>query len=407
MKIDQCRSCSASDLHPVLNLGLMPVADRLVGEAEFGSPEQTFPLNVVFCPQCGLMQIDYTVPPDELFCRDYPYFSSFSPELLRHSRENALELIDRRGLGAHSFVVELASNDGYLLGNFVDAGIPVLGIDPAAGPAAAARDRGVPTELAFFDSALARRIRDDRGRADIIIANNVLAHVAGLNDFVEGIALLLAEDGVASIEMPYVRDLVDQCEFDTIYHQHLCYFSLTALTALMARHGLSVNDVRRLPIHGGSLRIYVGHHQAPSEAVTAMLAQERAMGIDRIGYYTDFAERVERLRATLLDTMTALRKQGMRMVAYGAAAKGATLLNYVGIGHDLISYVVDRNHHKHGKYMTGQRLPIYPVDMLLADQPDCVLLLSWNFADEILAQQQAYREAGGRFLIPIPDVRIV
>ncbi|AWK88486.1 class I SAM-dependent methyltransferase [Azospirillum thermophilum] len=407
MKIDRCRSCSAPDLLPVLDLGSIPVADRLVAEADLGRPEQAFPLNVVFCPHCGLVQIDYTVPPEDLFCRDYPYYSSFSPELLRHSRENALELMGSRGLGPDSFVVELASNDGYLLRNFVEAGIPVLGIDPAAGPAAAARDRGVPTEVAFFDSALARRIRDERGRADVIIANNVLAHVAGLNDFVEAIAILLAEDGVASIEMPYVRDLVDHCEFDTIYHQHLCYFSLTALTALMGRHGLWVNDVRRLPIHGGSLRIHVGHREEPGEAVTALLAEERTLGIDRIGYYLDFGVRVERLRETLRATLAALRDQGLRLAAYGAAAKGATLINYVGIGRDLIDYVVDRNHHKHGRYMTGQRLPILPVETLSEDRPDCVLLLSWNFADEILAQQQAYRDAGGRFLVPIPEVRIV
>jgi SAM-dependent methyltransferase len=406
-EITACRSCGSSRLEPVLDLGSTPLADRLVTSDQLAAPEPTFPLAVVFCPDCGLMQIRETVPPEVLFCEDYPYFSSFSDALLRHSRENVLELITARGLGPDSLAIELASNDGYLLRNYLDRGIPVLGIDPAEGPAREAEKLGVTTLTTFFTAELAGRLAGEGRRADVIHANNVLAHVADTNGFVRGIATLLAEDGVAVIEVPYVKDLIDHREFDTIYHEHLCYFSVTALDHLFRRHGLFLNEVRRLPIHGGSLRLYVEQRERVGGSVRSLLAQEREEGVDRLDYYRDFARQVERLKTALLTLLQALRAQGAAIAAYGAAAKGATLINYVGIGPDLVDFVVDRNSFKQGRYMPGQHLPIFGPERLLEVRPDYVLLLAWNFADEIRAQQSAYEAGGGRFIVPVPEPRVL
>jgi len=402
-----CRSCGHAGLEPVLDLGRTPLADRLLTATQLAETEPVYPLQVAFCPHCSLLQILETVPPEVLFCEDYPYYSSFSDALLRHSRENVLDLIARRDLGPRSLAVELASNDGYLLRNYVEAGIPVLGIDPAEGPAREAEKIGVRTLNTFFTAELATRLAADGRQADVIHGNNVLAHVADTNGFVGGIATLLAGSGVAVIEVPYVKDLIDHREFDTIYHEHLCYFSVTALDHLFRRHGLYLNEVKRLPIHGGSLRLYVEKVERVGDSVKELLALEAAERVDRIDFYRDFAQRVEGLKTELLALLRGLKAQGRSVAAYGAAAKGATLVNYVGIGTDLVDFVVDRNVHKQGRYMPGQHIPIFGPERLLTAQPDYVLLLAWNFAAEIMEQQAEYARRGGRFVVPVPEPKVV
>jgi SAM-dependent methyltransferase len=402
-----CRSCGRHGLEPILDLGMMPLSDGLLTPGQLSQPETLYPLEVAFCAGCSLVQILETVPPQVLFGEDYPYYSSFSDALLAHSRANALNLIAKRRLGPDSLVVELASNDGYLLRNFVEQGIPVLGIDPAPGPATAARQVGVPTLCTFFGKELARKLRSEGKRADVMIANNVLAHVADTNGFVQGMSTLLKDSGVIVIEVPYVRDLIDHCEFDTIYHEHLCYFSATSLDRLFRRHKLYLNNVERLSIHGGSLRLFVEKEDCPRESVVELLEEERTAGVDRYEYYQRFAQKVREIRQDLGELLHTLQAQGKRLAAYGAAAKGTILLNYVGAGSDMIRFVVDRNVHKQGKYVPGMRIPIEDPSRLMQDMPDYVLLLPWNFKDEILSQQQPYRSKGGKFIIPIPSPAIV
>ncbi len=402
-----CRSCASQRLASILSLGETPLADALLMPQQLDKHEPVFPLELVFCHDCALVQILETVAPEVLFGADYPYFSSFSPALLRHSRSNALQLMASCKLDHRSLVIELASNDGYLLKNYAAAGIPVLGIDPAAPCATAAIAAGVPTLIEFFGVALAEKLAQDGKQADVVHANNVLAHVADTNGFVEGISLLLKDKGVAVIECPYVRDLVDRCEFDTIYHEHLCYFSVTALDRLFRRHHLYINDIKQLDIHGGSVRLYVQHVENVGATVNDMLREEYETGVDRLEYYRNFAGAVIRLRTLLSTLLHDLKRAGKSIAAYGAAAKGATLLNYVGIGTDTIDFVVDRNVHKHGKFMPGQHVPIYPTDQLLQRMPDYVLLLAWNFFDEIVSQQQEYLDAGGQFIVPVPMPKIV
>lgn len=403
-----CRLCGAGGLVPVLSLGETPLADGLLTREQLDEPELLAPLELAFCPQCTLAQITETVDPELLFCRDYPYYSSVSAQLMQHFSDSAKRLIVSRRLGPESMVVEAASNDGYMLKTFVDAGIPVLGVDPASGPAGVATERGIPTLNVFFDIELARELRDGLGvRADLFLANNVLAHVPDLNGFVAAIRLLLKPEGVAVIEVPYVADLIDKCEFDTIYHQHLCYFSVRSLDELFSRHGLYLNDVERLRIHGGSLRLFVERHDDRRGRVDALITQERNRSMDRPSFYADFAERVTVIRDELGGLLRTLRARGQRIAAYGAAAKATTLCSYVGIGRDLVEYVVDRNSHKEGRYMGGNHLPIVAPRRLREDPPDYLLLLAWNFAEEIMQQESAFREGGGRFIIPIPEVQIV
>jgi SAM-dependent methyltransferase len=403
----QCRSCGGIDLSVFLSLGDMPLSDGFLDAHQLAKAEPRYPLDVAFCGTCTLVQILETVPPEELFGADYPYFSSFTETLLRHSEANVVARIAERQLGSTSLVCELASNDGYLLQYYKARGIPVLGIDPAPGPVAAARAKAIETMQAFFGRDLARELVAQGRRADVIHANNVLAHVADTNGFVAGIATLLKADGVAVIEAPYVKDLIDHGEFDTIYHEHLCYFSVTALTALFRRHGLYLNRVEPLAIHGGSLRLFVERTDQPTQSVREYLESERRVGLDRLEYYTDFSARVSQIRVELAELLRGLKQRNARIVGYGAAAKGTIMLNYVGIGPETLDFVVDRNVHKQGRYIPGVRLPIDAPERVLAEQPDYVLILPWNFKDEIMTQQAEYRRRGGRFIVPVPRPAIV
>jgi SAM-dependent methyltransferase len=403
----RCRSCGSQDLSIFLSLGDLPLSDGLLEARQLVDNEPRYPLDVAFCASCSLVQILETVPPEELFGADYPYFSSFTDTLLAHSEANVNERVSERKLNGASLVVELASNDGYLLQYYKAKGIRVLGIDPAPGPVAVARQRGIDTLEAFFGIELARKLASEGRRADVIHANNVLAHVADTNGFVAGIAELLKDDGVAVIECPYVKDLIEHGEFDTIYHEHLCYFSVTALSALFNRHRLYITRVVPLSIHGGSLRVFVEKRNAPEQSVAAYLETERKLGLDRLDYYADFSNRVTQIRTELNGLLQGLKDRKARIVGYGAAAKGTIMLNYVGIGQETLDFVVDRNTHKQGRYIPGVRLPIAAPERVLAEQPDYVLILPWNFKDEIMAQQAEYRRRGGKFIVPVPRPTII
>jgi SAM-dependent methyltransferase len=404
-----CRSCGRAGLWPILSLGRTPLANSLLEAAQLDRPEPTFPLDLVFCPGCALVQLLESVPPERLFA-DYVYFSSFSDTMVGHARTLARRLIEERRLGPGSLVLEAASNDGYLLRWYKAAGVGVLGVEPARNVARVARDlHGIPTHEAYFSDTLADQLIAEGLRADVFHAHNVLAHVPDLNGFVGGVRRVLRAGGVAVIEVPYLNDLLARCEFDTVYHEHLCYFSLTALDRCFARQGLAVADVERVPIHGGSLRLFAVPDRAgvtPSARVRQLLAEEAAWGVMTVEPYRAFANRVERLRESLREMLADLKRRGRRLAAYGASAKGSTLLNYCGVGRETLEFVADRSSVKQGRFTPGTRLPIVPPERLLEDQPDYTLLLTWNFADEILAQQAEYRRRGGRFIVPVPEPRV-
>lgn len=409
-RITACRSCGHGGLSPVLSLGSTPLANRLPPAGEAPESEPRFPLELVFCPACSLLQITETVNPEILF-KDYVYFTSYSETMVAHAAVLAAAMIAKKGLGGQSLVVEAASNDGYLLQHYKGAGIPVLGIEPAANVARQAMEkRGVPTEVEYFCAEAADRLVARGIRADVFHAHNVLAHVGDLGGFVRGMKRILKDDGVAVIEVPYARSMVDQRQFDTIYHEHLCYFSLTALNSLLRRHGLVPRDASIVPIHGGSLRVVAGHGdpaEPGGDAVRAMLAGENAVGLDQLDYYARFAKEVRGLGEVLAGLLANLKSGGCSIAAYGASAKGSTLLNYFGIGKETLDFVADRSEVKQGKLTPGTRIPIVHPEKLASSRPDYCLLLTWNLAGEILAQQATYRASGGRFIVPIPDVQVV
>lgn len=402
MKIHNCRSCRSPLLHVILDLGEHPVSNSLLSSRNQQANELRFPLQLAICEECLLLQLTETVPAKILYQKDYPYFSSASPALLKHARQLAESIIEQRHLGGASFVVEVASNDGYLLRNFTERGVPCLGIDPAIGPASVARKAGIHVINDFFSLRLADILARQGKQADVIFANNVIAHVDGINDLVAGLERLLKPGGVAIIEFAYAIDMIEKCEFDTIYHEHIFYHTLHGLTPLLKRHGLSLVDAMHLPIHGGSLRVFVAREGEPSPALLRMIDREQMMGADKLGWYAHFSDRVTNLRKSLIGVLDSEKRLRPRIVCYGAAAKGATLLNYLNLGPDFFEYAVDASPHKQGKFMPGQYIPIVHPGRLLETLPDLVLMLAWNFAGEILYQQAAYRAAGGRFLVPVP-----
>jgi SAM-dependent methyltransferase len=404
----RCRSCGSTHGELILDLGVQPLANNLLRVEDLAKPEPKFPLRLAICQSCWLLQILDLVPPVQLFS-EYLYFSSFSDLMLRHAKQAAERYIQDYKLGPASLVVEVASNDGYFLKNFNAAGVPCLGIEPAANIARVAQAQGIETLVEFFGAKLAGKLAAAGRRADLILGNNVFAHVPDTNDFVEGLRMLLNPNGQAVLEFPYAADFIENSEFDTIYHEHVFYFCLTALQPLFERHGLTIFHVERLPIHGGSLRLFACVTGAlPGQpTVGALLAEESRKGMTDLAFYQSFAKRVHELKHDLVSRLQQLKCDGKSIAAYGASAKGSTLLNFFGLGPATLDFIADRSTYKQGRFAPGTHIPIVAPDALTGRRPDYTLLLTWNFADEILEQQKSYRTSGGKFIIPIPRVTVV
>ena len=407
--VSACRACGGRLTVTMADLGLQPASNAFLESTAAFQQEKRYPLRAKVCEICKLVQLDYDVAPQELF-GNYVYFSSYSDDWLAHAKAYCEMARERFALGPSSLVVELASNDGYLLKNFLSVGIPVLGIDPSDTVAAAAAKIGVPTLVEFFGEKIAGDLARQGRQADLIIGNNVLAHVPQLNDFVAGIALLLRENGNITIEFPHLLELVKHVEFDTIYHEHFSYFSVYAIEQVFSRHGLRIYDVERLPTHGGSLRIFAAHAARKDLKDSATLrevrAQESAAGIQDLGTYAKFSKRVEECRDSLLAFLASAKREGRRIAAYGAAAKGNTLLNFCGVTPADIAFVADRNPHKQNKFLPGTHIPVVSPEELMQAKPDYVLILPWNLRDEIQQQLAGIRAWGGRFVTPVPLARI-
>jgi hypothetical protein len=405
-----CRFCGATLTDTVVDLGMSPLCESYVSADQANSMESFYPLRVLVCRACWLVQLEQYVSADEIF-NEYAYFSAYSDSWVEHARRYTADMIPRFGLGPNSSVIELASNDGYLLQWFAKAGIPALGIEPAANVAVAAEERGVATLVRFFGTELATELVEQGRRADLLIGNNVLAQVPDINDFVAGMASILAPEGVITLEFPHVLRLIDENQFDTIYHEHFSYFSLHTVAKILARHGLAAFDVDELPTHGGSLRVYA-HHQADlthpvAPSVKALLVAEESFGLTGLDRYRRFADQVQETKRGILELLIRLKRQGASISGYGAPGKGNTLLNYCGIRSDFLDFTVDRNPYKQGKLLPGTHIPIYGPEEIDRRRPDYVLILPWNVKEEIVAQLGHIRDWGGRFIVPIPSATVL
>jgi SAM-dependent methyltransferase len=402
-----CRFCAEPLTQTFVDLGLSPLANSLLDEHDLGSTEPRYPLHAYVCGECFLVQLGEFATPEDIF-DEYVYFSSYSDSWVAHAKRYVEQVVERFDINEGSSVVEVASNDGYLLQWFKELGVPVLGVEPAQNVAVAAEEKGIPTVVRFFGRETAEELVRDGHRGDLVVANNVLAHVPDLNDFVDGIQVLLAGDGVATLEFPHLLRLIEETEFDTIYHEHFSYFSLLTVERVFAAHGLQIFDVEELPTHGGSLRIYARHVKGaePEPAVEGLKGRERGAGLDDPATYARFGDRVDETKRSLREFLEQAREEGRSVIAYGAAAKGVTLLNYCDIGPDLVEYVVDRSPHKQGLYLPGVRLPIRAPERVADTKPDYLLLLAWNLKDEIVEQMAHVREWGCRFVTPIPEVAV-
>lgn len=405
----KCRFCDSALTLPFLDLGSAPPSNAYLTEQDLRGPETWFPLRLLACEACWLVQTEDHAGRDQLFTGDYAYFSSYSTSWLKHSSAYVEAMRERFDLGAAHRVVEVAANDGYLLQYVRDAGIDCYGIEPTTSTAAAARAKGIEIVEEFFGVALAERLVDDGKQADLMAANNVLAHVPNINDFVGGFARLLKPGGVATFEFPHLLNMARECQFDTAYHEHYSYLSLTAVQRIFARNGLTVFDVETIPTHGGSLRVYAqreGGGHAISENVASMLMEERDAGIETPAFYANFQLEAERVKDELLSFLIEAKREGLRVAAYGAAAKGNTLMNFAGVRPDLISYVVDRNPAKQGQYMPGSRVPIVDESRLRSDRPDVIVLLPWNLKTELMEQLSYARSWGARFVTAVPRLTV-
>lgn len=405
-----CRSCNAPLTHTFADLGMSPVSNAFVKPENAACGEMFYPLHAFVCDRCWLVQLSDVARAETHFHEDYVYFSSFSSSWLEHARRYVATMIPRFGLTDTSRVVEIASNDGYLLQYFVQAGIPCLGVEPTANTAAAARKIGVDCREMFFGRDTAMQLEAEIGRVDLLLGNNVLAHVPDINDFVGGMPLLLKPEGVITLEFPHLLNLIAQNQFDTLYHEHYSYLSLTALIPVFQRAGLRFFDVEHLSTHGGSLRVYACHQNATyisTGAVESCLAQENAAGLTKLQTYAAFGEKVRETKRSLLDFLIRAKREGRRIAAYGAAAKGNTLLNYCGVGTDFIDYVVDKNPIKQDRLLPGTRIPVRAPEAVFDNRPDYLLILPWNIKSEVMQQMSGIRAWGGRFVIPIPAIEVV